>query len=29
VHYYNSPEEIQGTLEVVRLLAAKQALSPC
>ncbi len=23
VHYYNSPEEIQGTLEVVRLLAAK------
>jgi isopenicillin-N epimerase len=24
VHYYNSPEEIEGTLEVVRLLAAKQ-----
>jgi selenocysteine lyase/cysteine desulfurase len=23
VHYYNSPEEIEGTLEVVRLLAAK------
>ncbi|HUD48054.1 MAG TPA: aminotransferase class V-fold PLP-dependent enzyme [Candidatus Baltobacteraceae bacterium] len=23
VHYYNSPEEIDGTLEVVRLLAAK------
>jgi len=23
VHYYNSPEEIEGTLEVVRLLSAK------
>jgi selenocysteine lyase/cysteine desulfurase len=23
VHYYNSPEEIDGTLEVVKLLAAK------